>query len=141
MKLPVLMSQKKPLESSEQIIGNPSLDNILVKKRKSDAIDCIAFLSQKISKRNGGGQSFVGTKSSNKFMHDVSDHGTLDSNSIMTFITLWKDKCKTAPEAMKQMLMFHKPDCSEIPIEVAQQMYTSYPLVGLINVAISWSFT
>ncbi|GJR26514.1 hypothetical protein Tco_1102746 [Tanacetum coccineum] len=109
MELPILMSQKKPLEdnlsalsehiklfsednnedcesnhedetclpsqsknssqdmkSSEQFIGSLSLDNTLVKKRKSDVIDCIAFQSHKILKRDGVEQSSRGTKISKR---------------------------------------------------------------------------
>ncbi|GKE39712.1 histidine kinase-, DNA gyrase B-, and HSP90-like ATPase family protein, partial [Tanacetum coccineum] len=60
------------MKSSEQFIRSPSLDNILVKKRKSDAIDCTAFQSHKILKKDCVGQSSPGTKISNNVLLEES---------------------------------------------------------------------
>ena len=47
MKLPVLMSQKKPLEENLSVVSKETVDYILVNKRKSVPIDCTTFLSHK----------------------------------------------------------------------------------------------
>ncbi|KAJ0787709.1 hypothetical protein HanOQP8_Chr02g0085331 [Helianthus annuus] len=65
------------------------------KKRKSDAIDCTSSASCKVPKGDGTAQGSVGIKI-NKRVKCKLKHAamSLDHDSMMAFITLWKDVCK-----------------------------------------------
>ncbi|CAI9290486.1 unnamed protein product [Lactuca saligna] len=114
------------------------------KKRKSDEIACNDFRTLKLRKRDV------------VMMKNVSliDYGhianTLSNESIMSFVTLWKDACKgkNASEVFIQMFEFYGP--SKLPKKkktksrsqetskevLIGQLCQSYPLLGLINVAV-----
>ncbi|KAF5820234.1 putative histidine kinase/HSP90-like ATPase superfamily [Helianthus annuus] len=102
------------------------------KKRKSDAIDCTSSASCKVPKGDGTAQGSVGIKI-NKRVKCKLKHAamSLDHDSMMAFITLWKDVCKrkNVYEALKVIHRFYK-------VKLPKQLYKSYPLIGLINVAI-----
>ncbi|KAD5508904.1 hypothetical protein E3N88_16607 [Mikania micrantha] len=102
------------------------------KKRKSDAIDCKSSARYKFPKSDGNGQGSVGIKINKKFSYKPN-HRTmsLDHDSLIKFITLWKDVCKRKNvfEAMKEIFNFYK-------VKPLKELCKSFPLVGFINVAI-----
>nr|GEW23166.1 histidine kinase-, DNA gyrase B-, and HSP90-like ATPase family protein [Tanacetum cinerariifolium] len=124
---------------------SPSLDNNegkkrSNKKRKVDAIDSTSNVSRKSPKGGSDKQGYVGINLSKKVRCKGKHPAdmSLDNDSMTTFITLWKDRCKGKDvfKVMKQMTRFYKPDMPKIPKKLSRELYKSYPLVGLINVAI-----
>ncbi|KVH90986.1 protein of unknown function DUF3883 [Cynara cardunculus var. scolymus] len=126
---------------------SPSLDRLncnegvkkLNKKRKSDAIDCKSIARNKSSKRDDVGQDSVDNKSSNRFSHGHVADMSLSDDSMMTFITLWKEACKrkNTSEVLNQMFQFYKSPCgSKMQRKLVQKIYQSHPLIGLTNVAV-----
>ncbi|KAK9061523.1 hypothetical protein SSX86_018705 [Deinandra increscens subsp. villosa] len=103
--------------------------NISNKKRKSDAIDCKSSDRCKLPKRDGSRKGSVGIKINKKFSFKPK-HLALNHDSMMAFITLWKEVCKrkNVSEVMKEMRKFYK-------VKLPKELYKSFPVVGLINVA------
>ncbi|XP_076948185.1 protein NO VEIN-like [Bidens hawaiensis] len=104
------------------------------KKRKSDATDCTSYASCKFPKRDGIRKGSVGIKLNKKRRDSVElkkKHVSLDYDSMMAFIALWKDACKrkNVCEVLMQLIKFYK-------VKFPKELYKSYPFIGLINVAI-----
>ncbi|XP_035841835.1 protein NO VEIN isoform X2 [Helianthus annuus] len=120
------------LGEKEDTSCNEGINNKSNKKRKSDEIDSTSSGCCKVPKRDGTGQVSVGVKI-NKKVKCKPKHAamSLDHDSMMAFITLWKDVCKrkNVYEALKEILRFYK-------VKLPKQLYKSHPLVGLTNVAI-----
>lgn len=87
-----ILGEKEESPSLDSYEGKKSSN----KKRKADAIDSTSNASRKIPKGGSDKQGYVGINLSKK----VSCKGkhqadmSLDHDSMMTFITLWKDRCK-----------------------------------------------
>lgn len=99
---PSATEEKTRLGISTENEESPSLEplnckkdvNKSSKKRKSDAIDCTSSAHNKIPKRDNVGKSSVG-KDRSKFSHENIADMSINNESMMTFITLWKEACKT----------------------------------------------
>ncbi|KAH9620786.1 hypothetical protein KSS87_018166 [Heliosperma pusillum] len=67
---------------------------------------------------------------------DGVDDTSLDEDSIRMFITTWKDACRghTATEVFEKMLHFYKMKKGQK--NKLRKAFSSYPLAGLLNVAV-----
>ncbi|KAJ9555637.1 hypothetical protein OSB04_010251 [Centaurea solstitialis] len=95
--------------------------------------------SPSIDKLNGNEGDNVETKRRNKFSHEDLSGLSMSDDSMMTFITLWKEACKrkNTSEVLNQMFQFYQSPCgSKMQKQLVQRIYQSHPLIGLINVAV-----
>ncbi|KAL4591072.1 hypothetical protein LXL04_004020 [Taraxacum kok-saghyz] len=98
------------------------------KKRKSDELNCTDSRTYKIRKRDGD------NKVSDEHIAD-----TLKDDSMMAFITLWKEACKRKKpyEVFNQMLQFYEiTKKSKVKWKAVHKVCQTYPVIGLLNVAI-----
>nr|XP_043628280.1 protein NO VEIN-like [Erigeron canadensis] len=144
---PSAAEEKTRLGISSEKEESPSFDrtncnggvNRTNKKRKSDAIESSSSARNKSSKRGGVRKDSAGKEIRSNFSHEDIADMSINKDSMMTFITLWKDACKrkNASEVISQMFTFYKaPGGSKLQNRVVKRIYESYPLIGLTNVAV-----
>ncbi|KAG6731183.1 hypothetical protein I3842_01G116900 [Carya illinoinensis] len=110
------------------------------KKRKSDNLDCTISATSKFSKRFEveidvhGVDNYRKTDRSSKV--NETDFSITD-NSMRSFITTWKEGCQecTVSEVFRRMLDFYKTQGRRR--KKFKLMLSSFPFVGLLNVAVS----
>ncbi|KAI3791107.1 hypothetical protein L2E82_04713 [Cichorium intybus] len=104
------------------------------KKRKSDAIVSTPFTTRKLPKRDVDVKKCGDNESSHEHIAD-----SLSDDSMMTFITLWKEACKRkkASEVFSQMFQFYGTfQNPKMKKKVVQRVCQAYPLIGLMNIAV-----
>ncbi|OMO88616.1 hypothetical protein COLO4_20180 [Corchorus olitorius] len=82
--------------------------------------------------RGDGLMKHVPTDNGANLVRDV----TLPDNAIKTFVTTWKEACREhdVAEVLQRMLCFYKQ--TERTREQMKSMFSSYPFIGLLNVAL-----
>ncbi|XP_071735691.1 protein NO VEIN-like [Rutidosis leptorrhynchoides] len=139
---PSATEEKTRLGISSEKEDSPSPDDVIIKlnkKRKLDTIDNYTSSRNKLVRRDDVEKGSVGKTGRSKFsLEDIADM-SIHKESMMTFITLWKEACKrnSVSEVISQMFTFYKaPGKSKSKKKVVKQIYESYPLIGLTNVAV-----
>lgn len=124
-----------PIGSQKDSIGNGTSK----RKRKSGHQMHTTFGSPTLGKKVKVEASLL-----EKDSFDNSDEGSGDeaeckitNNSLRMFITTWKDGCRdaTVPEVLKRM--FHHYGIKLGSRKSVRSMISSYPFIGLLNVAVS----
>uniref|UniRef100_A0A2P2K4J6 Uncharacterized protein MANES_03G146000 n=1 Tax=Rhizophora mucronata TaxID=61149 RepID=A0A2P2K4J6_RHIMU len=123
--------------------GHKQRNRPLRKKRKYGDVSCTPSAPSKILKGDSGKDSCQ-IQNGNRTEVCTLDEPDflLSSNSLKTFITTWKDACKenTVAEVLETMLQFYKPTDSKtvnLQRKRIKSMFSSYPCIGLLNVAVA----
>ncbi|XVF37971.1 hypothetical protein REPUB_Repub20aG0057200 [Reevesia pubescens] len=110
------------------------------RKRKIDSPSPSISRLPKLSRRDGVKQVVLPNESGNEAIEcsnlDEADI-SLPDNSIKTFITTWKEACRehTMAEVLQRMLCFYKSTAQKR--KKMKSMLSSYPFIGLLNVAVT----
>ncbi|BFG15404.1 hypothetical protein CerSpe_016780 [Prunus speciosa] len=130
------LSQLSPASGSQK--HNDSSGSVK-KKRKSENINSAISMPHKLRKRdkvqdalpmeNGRETNEV----SNLHENDLS----IDNNDLRMFITTWKEACLeyTVDEVLDRMMQFNNTKAQKR--KKIKSMFSLYPLIGLLNVAVS----
>ncbi|KAM5569559.1 protein NO VEIN-like [Rosa sericea] len=110
------------------------------KKRKYENLSCPISVPSKLCKREKVEQDALPTESDSE-TKEVSEMLKLDlsiaNNLLRMFITTWKEACKEQPVAEVLWAMLRSCNTKYRRTKRIMAMFSTYPLVGLLNVAVS----
>ncbi|XVF29093.1 hypothetical protein REPUB_Repub15cG0090200 [Reevesia pubescens] len=110
------------------------------RKRKIDSPSSSISRPPKLSRRDGVKQVVLPNESRNEakeFSNLDEADVSLSDNSMKTFITTWKEACReyTMEEVLQRMLCFYTS--KDQRRKKMKSMLSSYPFIGLLNVAVT----
>ncbi|KAF3795130.1 hypothetical protein EJ110_NYTH06053 [Nymphaea thermarum] len=113
-------------------------------KGKTDAVvSDFKVRTDKIVKAYGGKILQKKDEDPNNFMAckvpDEQDNFNLTDKSLQKFITTWKESCReqSTIEVFNNMLLFYKGSSSQSEHRKIRRLFSSYPGLGLLNVAVT----
>ncbi|CAN6486909.1 unnamed protein product [Victoria cruziana] len=116
----------------------------LVEMGKTDAVLSESKMStDKIVKVPGGKVRQKKVEDCNNLMGckapDEWDSSNLTDKSLQKFITTWKESCReqSTLEVLNSMLLFYKASSTQREHRKIRRLFSSYPWLGLLNVAVS----
>ncbi|XP_022722630.1 uncharacterized protein LOC111279838 isoform X2 [Durio zibethinus] len=110
------------------------------RKRKNETPSPSISRLPKLRRRDGVKQDVIPKESGNeaKELNNLDEADiSLSDNSMKTFITTWKEACRehTMAEVLQRMLCFYKSKAQKR--KKMKSMLSSYPFIGLLNVAVT----
>ncbi|KAL6971001.1 hypothetical protein U1Q18_030682 [Sarracenia purpurea var. burkii] len=118
------------------------------KKRKSDNSNTnTTTVQSKLPKKDEIGSDFLVDEEEKEFVSENEPDLSLPNSSMRMFITTWKETCRedNVAEVLKRMLQFYQPPSEKTPSQKRlsqrqrkrmKSMFSSYPFIGLLNVAV-----